>query len=218
MRPRLPLPLLVLATALVIAVALAVIIGRSSSRNSSPTEPSAGTSSNASSPSASGFDGAALPANVSAPDFTLTDQHGSRVALRQYRGQVTVLAFLYSTCGATCVVIAQQIRGALDELRKPVPVVIVSADPTADTPASVSRFLEKVSLSGRVHYLTGPVSRLRSIWRAYRVVPASSTRAAFDRSASVLLLDGQGRERVVFGQEQLTPEALAHDIGKLYAG
>ena len=52
-----------------------------------------------------------------------------------------MLAFLYSTCGATCVLIAQQIRGALDELPRPVPVLIVSADPRADTPARVKRFL-----------------------------------------------------------------------------
>ena len=65
--------------------------------------------------SASGFDGAALPAIV-AHDFTLTDQYGHLVSLSDYRGQVVVLAFLYSTCGPTCIVIAQQIRGALDEL------------------------------------------------------------------------------------------------------
>ena len=50
--------------------------------------------------------------------------------------------------------IAQQIRGALDELRRPVPVLLISADPAADTPARVRRFLPRVSLSGRVRYLT----------------------------------------------------------------
>ncbi len=72
------------------------------------------------------------------------------MSLSSYRGQVVVLAFLYSTCGATCTLIAQQIRGALDELPQPVPVLIVSADPAADTPASVARFLARVSLTGRI--------------------------------------------------------------------
>jgi protein SCO1/2 len=206
------------AVPLLLALAAAVILGCSSSQSSSSGALSAGGSSNISAAGASGFDGAALPANVSAPDFTLADQQGKQVGLREYRGQVTVLAFLYSRCGAACVVIAQQIRGALDELAKPVPVVIVSADPAADTPASVSGFLRKVSLNGRVRYLSGPVSQLRAVWRAYRVTPASSSRAAFARSATVLLLDAQGRERVVFGQEQLTPESLSHDIGMLQAG
>jgi protein SCO1 len=165
-----------------------------------------------------GFDGAELPGSLRAPDFTLTDQRGRSVSLSQYRGQVTVLTFLSSTCGATCVLIAQQIRGALDELTRPAPVLIVSADPTADSPAHVSGFLREVSLSGRVEYLTGPERRLRSIWSAYGVTPASAGRRAFDSRAKVLLLDRAGVERVVYESEQLTPESLTHDIGKLRSG
>ena len=52
--------------------------------------------------------------------------------------------------------IAQQIRGALDEAGGgAVKVVIVSAEPHADTPASVKAFLERNDLAGRVLYLTG---------------------------------------------------------------
>jgi protein SCO1/2 len=212
MPKRLWLALLALAAVLAVAIAVTAILAGSPGRSSSSSQFSPSAS------SASGFDGAALPASVSAPDFTLTDQQGRSVSLSDYRGQVTILTFLYSTCGATCIVIAQQIRGALDELPRPVPVLVVSADPAADTPAHVRRFLEEVSLTGRVQYLTGRLSRLRSIWRAYRVTPASAGAGAFERFASVLLLDGQGRERVLFEQEQLTPESLAHDIRKLHAG
>ncbi|HEY7933076.1 MAG TPA: SCO family protein [Solirubrobacteraceae bacterium] len=164
-----------------------------------------------------GFEGAALPANITAPAFTLTDLRGDRLSLSGYRGQVVVLAFLYSSCGGACVVVAQQIRGALDELAKPPPVLFVSVDPVSDTPARIARFLAAVSLTGRVRYLTGPLARLRAAWRAYRVVPPSSSRANFDRSVSVLLIDRRGRERVLFQSEQLTPESLAHDIRRLQA-
>jgi protein SCO1/2 len=164
---------------------------------------------------ATGFDGAALPAGVAAPAFTLSDQHGRPVSLAGHRGDVTIVAFVYSTCGATCVVIAQQIRGALDELAHPVPVLLISADPAADTPARVRRFLSRVSLSGRVSYLSGSPAQLRAVWRAFRVTPASADRAAFDRSAPVYLIDRAGRERVIYQLEQLTPEALAHDVRKL---
>jgi protein SCO1/2 len=169
-------------------------------------------------PSASGFDGAALPTGVPAPaDFTLRNLTGggAPVSLSGYRGRVTIVAFPYSTCGATCAVIAQQIRGALDELARPVPVLLISADPSADTPARARSFLAHASLSGRASYLSGTRARLRAVWRSFRVVPASAGRAAFDRSASVFLLDRAGRERVVYELEQLTPEALSHDIRKL---
>ena len=63
-----------------------------------------------------GFDGAALPARQAAPAFALTDQYGRRSRSPPCAGSLVVLAFLYSRCGAPCVLIAQQIRGALDEL------------------------------------------------------------------------------------------------------
>jgi protein SCO1/2 len=214
MRPRPQIVLLGLAAVLVVAFVLVVTLDGPATH--SPAGSPTGATTDV--PSASGFDGAALPGDVLAPEFTLTDQNGHLISLADYRGQVVVLAFLYSTCGPTCIVIAQQIRGALDELPRPVPVLFVSADPAADTPAHVARFLQTVSLAGRVRYLTGPVSQLRPLWRAYRITPAVSDPAAFDRYASVLLLDGRGRERVLFEEEQLTPESLAHDIGKLQAG
>jgi protein SCO1/2 len=172
-------------------------------------------SSSAQTVGSSGFDGAALPAGIQAPSFTLIDQRGRPVSLRSYRGRVTIVAFVYSTCGAPCVVIAQQIRGALDELNRPVPVLLISADPRADTPASVSSFLSATSLTGRVSYLSGTPAQLRPLWHAFRVIPASAHRAAFARTASVFLIDRAGRERVIFQLEQLTPEALSHDIRKL---
>lgn len=97
------------------------------------------------------------------------------------------------------------------------PVLIVSADPSADTPARVRRFLGQVSLSGRVHYLTGSAAQLRAVWHAYGAIPASAGQAAFTSSASVFLIDPSGLERVLFPVEQLTPEGLAHDIRKLEA-
>jgi protein SCO1/2 len=184
------------------------------SEASSPSTSSSGSSA----AQGSGFDGAVLPAGIAAPGFTLTDQLRRRVSLAGYRGQPTVLTFLYPTCGPTCILVAQQIRGALDQLPHPVPVLIVSADPAADTPANVSRFLAQVALAGRVEYLSGTRRQLQAVWRSYRITPPSSSRSTFDRRASVLLIDRAGDERVQFGLEQLTPESLSHDIGKLQRG
>jgi protein SCO1/2 len=162
-----------------------------------------------------GFDGAALPAGESAHDFSLTDQYGARVSLARYRGRVVMLSFLYPSCGSACVLIAEQIRGALDELESPVPVLIVSAEPAADNPAGVRRFLAQVSLTGRALYLGGTRAQLQPIWRAYHVQPASAGAAAFSNYAGVILLDRAGVERVLFEQEELSPEALTHDVRKL---
>jgi protein SCO1/2 len=225
MPPRPRILLLAATTVIVAAFTVAVLLDRPAGHSQANT-PAAGSGSSPAgapdTPAASGFQGAALPANVHAHNFTLTDQAGRPVSLSGYRGQVVVIAFVSSTCGSTCIVIAQQIRGALDELRRPVPVLLVSVDPQADTPARVSRFLAQVSLTGRVHYLTGSLSQLRPVWSAYGIDPASiasataSARSAqIESSTGVLLIDGRGFERVLFAVEQLTPEALAHDIRRL---
>jgi protein SCO1 len=210
-----PLPALVLAAAL----ALASVAGGCSSNGSGSGSSSASTPASAQTPGASGFDGAALPAGVLAPGgFMLSDLSGPGrrpISLASYRGRVIVVAFVYSACGATCEVIAQQIRGALDELPRPVPVLLISADPSSDTPTRARRFLAQASLDGRASYLSGTPAELRAVWRSFRVVPASAGHAAFDRSASVFVLDRSGRERVIFQLEQLTPEGLSHDIRKL---
>ncbi len=203
------------ALALGAVLALAPALAACSSGSSSSASSSGASVSQVIPANASGFDGAALPPGVLAPRFSLIDQTGARVSLASYGGRVAIVAVLYSTCGSPCVVIAQQIRGALDELGRSVPVLVISADPAADTPSSVERFLRQVSLSGRVRWLSGSPAQLRRVWHAFRVLPASAGHAAFARAASVFLIDRRGSERVIFQLEQLTPEALSHDVRKL---
>jgi protein SCO1 len=218
MRRRSRILLLGLATAVVLACALVLILDRPVTRSQAGN-----TAAVADQRISSGFDGALLPGGLRAPDFTLTDQRGRRVSLSKYRGRVTILTFLSPACRPTCPLVAQQIRGALDELDAhpaphPVPVLIVSADPAADTPPRVRRFLAEAGLSGRIEYLTGTVGELRPVWRAYGVVPALLGDAGSPHAASVLLIDRAGQKRVLFEVEELTPEGLAHDIRKLEGG
>jgi cytochrome oxidase Cu insertion factor (SCO1/SenC/PrrC family) len=160
--------------------------------------------------------GAPIPPTP-APEIALHDQQGNRVSLSSLQGNVVVLSFLGSKCGSTCDVIAQQIRGALDEAGGgAVKVVIVSAEPHADTPASVKAFLERNDLAGRVLYLTGSPQQLRTLYEAYHVHPPEIAGAArFDEYAFVLVIDRAGRERAIFEAAELTPEALATDIRRL---
>jgi protein SCO1 len=202
----------VLALAAVAVVALLIARGNGGSR-----EAGEGTTAAVSTDSATGFAGAELPQPATAYGFELSDQSGRAVSLGALHGKVVVLAFLSSSCGRTCVLVAQQIRGALDELAAPVSALLVSVDPAADTAAHRRAFLGAVSLLGRASFLSGSRGELAAVWRAYHVQPLSAGVAAFEGSLQVLLIDRDGRERVLFGLEQLTPEALAHDIRKLQA-
>lgn len=213
--------LLAVVTAAVLALALVVLLDRPAKRSPTSSAAVAARAVSENAQASTGFDGALLPRGVSTPDFTLTDQIGRRVSLSQYHGRVAILSFLSTTCHPTCPLIAQQIRGALDELSAhpipahPVPVLIVSANPTADTPAAVRRFLGEAALNGRVEYLTGTPAELEAVWRAYGIVPSELGDAESPHAAAVLLIDRAGQKRDLFQVEQLTPEGLVHDIRKL---
>src|SRR6478752_5133311 len=116
------------------------------------------------------FAGATYPPGIVAPDFKLQDEQGHAVSLSDYRGKVVALTFTSSDC-RTCTLVAQQIRGALDELGSPpgVSTIFVSTKPQTDTPARVTPFLDTTSLTSRAVYLTGSRPRLERSWRAYHV-------------------------------------------------
>jgi cytochrome oxidase Cu insertion factor (SCO1/SenC/PrrC family) len=208
-QPRFVLP--VLSAVLAIALVLAIVLGDGHG-GSSPSPSTPGADHNGD------FAGAAFPPGVHGYDFTLTNQRGQRVSLSAYHGKVVVLAFLFSSC-RTCVLVADQVRGALDEVEgtRGVATIFVSTNPRADTRASVSRFLSETSLSGRVEYLTGTPRELQPIWKAYAIPPVSAGKYASEEGSTVLLIDHNGAERVGFGLEQIAPESLAHDI-RLLAG
>jgi protein SCO1/2 len=164
---------------------------------------------------AGGFAGAISPPGIPPRNFALSDEDGKRVSLSDYRGQVVVLTFMYSTCQDTCPVTATTIRGALDDLGHDVPTLAVSVDPASDTRNSAEAFLVKRGLSGgRMHFLLGTRAQLAPIWHAYGIQPQGK---GFEHTARVLLIDKSGRQRVAFPVEQLIDRDLAHDIRKLEA-
>jgi protein SCO1/2 len=160
------------------------------------------------------FAGALRP-KIPPQDFRLRDQDGKTVSLRQFRGRVVVLTFMYTTCKDTCPLTATQIRGALDDLDHDVPALAVSVDPVNDTPARAKQFLFQRGLSDdRMRFLLGNRAQLQPIWKAYGIRPQAT---AFEHSAYVLLIDRHGRQRIGFPVQQLVPEDLAHDIRRLQA-
>jgi protein SCO1/2 len=128
------------------------------------------------------------------------------------RGKPVVVTFLYTTCRDTCPVTAQQIRIALDDLGYDVPVVAVSVDPANDTARRARSFALRQSMRGRMRWALGDTAQLQRIWHAYGIRPQT---AGDDHTASTVLLDGRGVQRVGFATSVLTPEGLAHDIALL---
>jgi protein SCO1/2 len=162
--------------------------------------------------SSSQFDGPTMPPGLRAANFSLRDQNGRTITLSAYRGHVVVLTFIHSRCHDTCPFMVEQIKGALNDLRgrgRGIPAIGVSVAPAEDSPASRRWFLAKHGMTGRLAFVSGTLPALRRVWHAYAIEPVTPK---VDHSTFVMLIDKRGLERVGFPADELTPEALAHDI------
>lgn len=158
------------------------------------------------------FSGAQRPASLPPVELRMTDEEGKAVTGADLQGKVSVVTFLYTTCEDTCPLTAQQIRGAMDDLGHDVPVYAIAVDPPRDTPARAKRFLAAQRMVGRMRWLLGPRAQLSAQWKQFGIQRQTEN---LEHSASTVLIDKQGRQRVSFPANHLVPEELAHDIALL---
>jgi protein SCO1/2 len=156
-----------------------------------------------------GFEGAAMPKGVRAPDFNLRDQDGKPVSMRALRGKPVLVSFLYTTCDDTCPAQAETMRGALDDLGEDVPALAIAVDPPRDTPERARTFLVKTRASGRINFVLGTRDQLRPLWKGFFIRPQSINQ---EHQARFTLVDKNGYQRIGFPGDQATPETLAHDL------
>lgn len=162
-------------------------------------------------PARNRLQGPLMPPHLRAAAFALPDQDGRIARISQYRGRVVILTFLHSRCHGACPIIAQQIRGALNELgpqARDVRALAISVDPRQDTVRNVRHFLSVEHVGGVLRYLRGTRRELAPVWRAYAVQPVGGR---YDHTAFAFLIDRDGVERVGYPLTDITPEAIAHD-------
>ncbi len=199
MNPRIVIALVVVAVAAFGAIALAA------------TE----KSEDGGTPAGERFEGATLPAGLKAPELGLRDEEGEVVRMSELRGEPAVVTFLYSNCDDSCPAQAQQVKGALNELGRDVPALAISVDPANDTPQSARAFLSEQRMTGRMRFVLGSRPELRRAWDGYGVQPQLDD---LDHTARIVLVDGDGVQRVGYPLGEVTPERLAHDLRLLAAG
>ena len=163
------------------------------------------------------FAGSAISPPLDAPQFTLSDQAGAPITLAAQRGHYVVVTFLYTHCPDVCPVIASTLNRVLQtrlaraaRLR----VLAISVDPRGDTPASVNRFVREHRLSPEFRYLTGSRGRLAPVWKSFHVAATAGPSATVSHSAFEILIDPQGRERLVY-DSSVTAGALEGDLHRL---
>ena len=87
------------------------------------------------------------PRSARRRQFTLTDQDGKRFSLRDLRGKVAVVTFIFTTCSDTCPLLTAKLVGIERKLAPGDPVffVEITVDPMNDSPAVLKKYAEAYS-------------------------------------------------------------------------
>lgn len=168
------------------------------------------------------FRGNVLPARIvgkAAPDFDLRDARGGRLSTQELRGRPYVLTLLYTDCPDVCPLIGEELRQTLEllgDVSPRVAVVAVSVDPEGDTPAAVREWLRRHREPENFHYLIGSRRELKPVWEGYYAAPQDPAREESAHTASVWLVDADGRWRTKYsGGAPFEPKDVAHDLLRL---
>jgi protein SCO1/2 len=167
------------------------------------------------------FRGALVSPPRALPELTLSTHDGEEFRLSRERGRVAAMAFGYTFCPDVCpatLAAMAQVHERLGTEAGRLRVYFVTVDPERDTPARLRQYVGHFSRA--FVGLTGTPERLAEARRAFGVVAekrqVQGTAAAYlvDHSASVYVVDPDGRLRLLF-PFGMAVEDMAQDIRTL---
>jgi protein SCO1/2 len=151
-------------------------------------------------------------ADVGGP-FSLTDHTGRRVTQADYLGKPTLVFFGFTHCPEVCPTTLFELTTLLGELGAEADrlnVLFVSVDPERDTPAQLALYLQ--SFDPRIVGLSGTQAEVDAALKAYKAYAKRIPTAegyTMDHTASVYLMDAEGRFRSLIDYHEEQDSALA---------
>jgi len=111
---------------------------------------------------------------ATASKFSLTDQRSRTYGTAQARGRVTLITFYNKNCNDICPVLGAELHDLLHDLgptASRINIIIVNTDPfsfgTSSLPLALT--IPALSTDSNVHFVTGTVSNLNAVWKAYGI-------------------------------------------------
>ena len=161
-----------------------------------------------------------LPKIGPAPAFSLTTQEGARLALKDLRGKVVAVTFIYASCADTCPLLTAKLAGLQARLGTDfgakVFFVAITVDPERDTPEVLKRYAQAhgVNPAGWV-FLTGTPAEIQQVARHYGIYAKKTPRGEVDHTFLTSLIDHRGTLRVQYLGVRFDPDELLRDLQAL---
>jgi protein SCO1 len=161
-----------------------------------------------------------LPTIGAAPDFTLTSQDGTPATLRELRGKVVAVTFIYTSCPDVCPMLTDKMARVQDELGadfgSKVAFLSISVDPEHDTPAVLKEYAEALGAKREGwSFLTGTPAAVREVAHRYGVAVGPAADGQVDHTLLTTLVDRQGVMRVQYLGYRFDEEEFRHDLQDL---
>jgi cytochrome oxidase Cu insertion factor (SCO1/SenC/PrrC family) len=138
------------------------------------------------------------------PDFRLVDQDGQEVTLRELRGKVVLLNFIYTGCEDSCASMKELktlARALGGRMGKEVSFVSISLNPEGDTPEALKAFGQRWGIGPGWKLLTHPSAAAEELASAYGVYVKriaaghKSNHGDIEYSDVILFVDQEGKLR-----------------------
>ena len=144
-----------------------------------------------------------LPTIGPAPDFTLTSQDGAPVSLRDLRGKVVAVAFIFASCTDVCPMLTDnmaRVREKLgDAFGREIAFVSITVDPERDTPEVLKQYAENFDADVEGwSFLTGDPATVHEVGRDYGVIAKKKADGDVDHTLLTSLIDPNGTLRVQY--------------------
>ena len=155
-----------------------------------------------------------------APEFTLTTQDGARLSLRDLRGKVVAVTFLYASCTDTCPLLTAKLANIQTKLGADFGpkafFVSVTVDPERDTPIVLKQYAlgHGANLAGWT-FLTGKPAEIHDVERRYGIWAKKGPRGDVDHTFLTSLIDRDGVLRVQYLGVRFDPDEFLADLRSL---
>jgi protein SCO1 len=155
-----------------------------------------------------------------APEFTLTNQDGKRIALKNLRGRVLAITFIFASCTDTCPLLTATMTGLQNRLGADfgprVYFVSITVDPERDTPEVLKRYAEahRANPAGWA-FLTGTPAEIREVARRYGIYYKKTPLGDVDHTFLTSLVDQTGTLRVQYMGVRFEPDEMLRDLRSL---
>ena len=161
-----------------------------------------------------------LPTVGTAPEFSLTNQAGNRVALADLQGKVLAVTFIYATCKDTCPLLTAKMAAMQRKLGADfgprVRFVSITVEPEIDTPAVLKAYAEKFGADPRGwSFLTGTGAEIQDVVRRYGAFAKRLKPGDVDHLFLTSLVDRKGMLRVQYLGYRFDPDEMLRDLKAL---